>query len=589
MESGECQSKIRLTDDVQMKEIDRRTVEEIGLPAIVLMETAAHAIVDETVALLEKCDAGKKGRVLAIYGTGGNGGDAIAASRLLHCKGYRVDMMPAFPGKAMSETAGKELEIAKRIGVPEIISGKANELVNKEGSKCNSETYTDIAEQQEFFGDYSVIIDGIFGVGLSRDLTGEVAEIVDKINASSAKVLSADIPSGIHAGNGSVLGTAVKADVTVTFGERKIGQFAYPGKEYCGKVVVADIGFPKYLTEQVCGSLSEGQKPVSGVKAWMYGGNRKGLLPKRAERTNKGTFGKVMIFAGSKEVTGAAVLAAKAAYRSGVGIVQVVSAAECIDIIRTAVPEAMTVVLPENPTEETREKLRAEMSKAQSVLAGPGIGQGDAAKKVLEWMIELADELNKPLVLDADAVNLISMRLREQIDNGGKNTLDFKDNGEKNSTGKGRFNEAAERIRQLNSLLPKNTILTPHPKELSRLLGTAVSELLSAPIDIAKECIYNSELIFVLKDAATIVAGNGELYVNTSGCNGMATGGSGDVLAGIIAGLLTNLEPSEAATLGVYLHGLAGEKASEELGTRSMLAGDMLEAYPKVLKELEEQ
>lgn len=512
----------------QMQEIDRRTIEEIGIPSLVLMEKAAEALAAEAGDMAACGNNKAQTRILAVCGTGGNGGDAIAAARILHFRGYRVSLWLAGEESRMTGSALQELKIAGKCGVPEI---------RQTGTEPD-------------FGEYDILLDGLFGVGLSREITGHYRETIEKMNASGARILAVDIPSGIHAGTGECMGVCIQAERTVTFGERKIGQLLYPGAAACGRLITADIGFPPFLTEQVVREQKEDKS--RNICCMSCGAEDIARLPVRTAYSNKGTYGKVLVIAGSEEVTGAAYLAARAAYQCGVGLVKLLSSPGCISTVRHLLPELLTGVLPEEEY-EFAERIRKETAWADVILAGPGIGTGERAKKILTCSINEAANQKKPLLLDADALNLLAAGLRQT--------------------------KTGERIKELAGLLPAGTVLTPHLKELSRLTGLETGWIAAHLIDTAKQCTYNNELIYVIKDARTITAYRDEFCLNTSGCDGMATGGSGDVLAGMIAGLMTGMKPEEAAGLGVYLHGLSGEKAAERAGRRGMLAGDILEAF----------
>lgn len=530
-----------IADAAQMKEIDRRTSEEIGIPAIVLMERAAEQIAGQAEKLL--CDphslefsfsessaqenllAGK--RVLAVYGAGGNGGDAVAAARLLKLKGASVYLYSA-GNKIPCELTARQLAIAKKCKVEELTQFPE---YGKTGNDID-------------FSAYDLILDGIFGIGLSREVEGECRALIMQINEAKTPVLSIDIPSGIHAGTGECLGAAVRAALTVTFGEYKIGHFLYPGIFYCGKTVLADAGFVPEFNRKV---LLAGK-----YQYFTYDrSDKKRLLSARVPHSHKGSYGKVLIYAGSENITGAAYLSAKAAYRCGVGLVKLLSVPECVNTVRQMLPEALYEILPE---EKEAEFFSREVAWADAVLIGPGIGTGEEAAKSLSLLLAAGREQKKPFVLDADALNLLAKEADQQ-----ERIQNF------------------ERLVWISQKLPKYSILTPHPKELSRLTGQTVGEITEHFIDTARQCIYNNHLIYVLKDASTLVARGREIYINRSGCDGMATGGSGDVLAGMIAGLCVGRGAYEAASAGVFLHGLAGEYARQRCGCRAMLAGDILD------------
>ncbi|MDE7325178.1 MAG: NAD(P)H-hydrate dehydratase [Lachnospiraceae bacterium] len=550
-----------VADAGQMKEIDKRTSEEIGIPPIVLMEKAAERIAGVAAFMLgragmpdgveayggqeiekwEKLGTGHSinglpagdnllsgKRVLVVYGAGGNGGDAVAAARLLKLKGASVCLLAA-DEKPPGTLTGQELLAARWCGL----------------EPYDFTEYTKTGKRLDFSA-YDIILDGIFGIGLLREVRGEYLTLMEGINTSGVPVLCIDIPSGIHAGTGECLGAAVKATVTVTFGEYKVGQLLHPGSYYCGKIFLADAGFVPKLNRRV---LTGGQYCYLTYEP----GDLLGLLPKRVPRSNKGSYGKVLIYAGSASVTGAAYLAARAAYQCGVGLVKLLSPSGCVDVVRRMLPEALYGVVEKR---EEADFFRREVAWADAVLAGPGIGTGGDAGENMARLIAAVKAEKKPLVLDADAINLLAAEADMVCAPTGG---------------------IQERLSYLAHQLPEYTILTPHPKELSRLTGLAVGEITQHFMDTAKRCTKNNKLIFVLKDAHTLVACGNEIYINRSGCDGMATGGSGDVLAGIIAGLCVGEEAFAAARMGVFLHGLAGEWAQEKYGSRAMLAGDLLD------------
>ncbi len=537
-----------IVDEKQMQQIDRYTIEQIGIPALVLMEKAAEAVAEQVKYLIAKLSVKKEtARILAVYGTGGNGGDAIAAARLLHLEGYCVNLYAADNSAQLCETAAAELKIAKNCSVPEV-SGTDKELD---------------------FASYHILVDGIFGVGLSRTIEGKYRDLIERINASKAKILAVDIPSGVHAGTGRCLGVCVQADCTVTFGARKVGQLLYPGAEYCGRLVCTDIVFPPFVIEKVVKKLE--------YAYFTYTKKDIDQLPPRKQYSNKGTYGKVLVFAGSKEVFGAAYLSACAAYKCGVGLVKLVSARECIEMVGKMLPEALMQAIPENGGDKDFWNLQIDW--ADAVLAGPGIGTKDMAKNALTNLIAALKDRQKPFILDADALNLLAMWLDGTWNGFDQSAVPFKEDDNFIKNKKQEEFPLRERLAKLCALLPEKTVLTPHIKELSRLTKKPVSQIVEDFVDTAKQCLYNRELIYVLKDARTIVVGDGEIYINTSGNSGMATGGSGDVLAGMIAGLSVGVGTLKAARLSVYLHGLAGDKAAEEYGERGMLAGDILRAF----------
>ncbi len=511
-------------DSKRMKMIDDYTVNTVGIPAMELMERAASKLVSVMQQSITKED-----RILAVCGPGNNGGDGVAAGRILFLQGYHVAILFIGEEGKCTPQMRAQLEMAKNLEIPLENSNKLSE--------------------------YNIIIDAVFGVGLSKPVTGVFEEIIRKLNENQSVVYSVDIPSGISAENGAVMNVAVKADETVTFGHNKIGLLLYPGAEYAGKITVADIGFPLEATEQARPDTIYYQK--EDLKR----------LPKRKNYSHKGTYGKVLIIAGSKGMAGAACLSARAAYRSGAGLVKVLTS-ECNRIILQAqLPEALFAAYDDEDrdAETLQQQILADLTWATVIVVGPGLGLSKVSAELVETVIRKA---KVPVIIDADAITLLSMRLEEH--------------------GKEASHRPEQRLSTLSDLLPAGTILTPHLMELSRLLGLPVSDIANNLIDTARQCSYNNKLIYAVKDARTIVARDNRYYINVSGNHGMATGGSGDVLTGIIAAMIAQgMEPYEAACLAVYIHGMAGDEATREKGSYSMMASDIIGSIEKVLIDYE--
>lgn len=502
----------------EMKACDKDAIERIGIPSMVLMERAALAVLHTFDEL-----GLSPGRVLIVAGMGNNGGDGLALGRLLLERGEDVAVyMEGNPEKMTEET-----RLQKKI-------------LEKSGFSIQSKI-----EDTE----YDMVIDALFGIGLSREITGDCRTLVERINhmkSRGALVCSLDIPSGICADDGRVLGCSVCADITVSFAFAKIGHLCYPGRESAGKLFVKDIG----VTEKSFGC----KKP----SAFYYERAELGcLLPKRQKAGNKATFGKVLLAAGSRDMCGACILCAGAVLRAGAGMVKIITPACNREIIQQSVPEAMLYTFEGLPDEE---KVLQSMDWADVVVAGPGLGTGQDGSLLMEWILRyersspqsLPDAKGLPLVIDADGLNLIAMKSELQ-----------------------------------NMLKGKKAILTPHPGELMRLLKKDMKSYQGRQMELSRELAELFSCTAAAKDASTLVVQNGreEIYINTSGNDGMATAGSGDVLAGLIGGLLAQkMEPFEAACLGVFLHGLAGENASERKGRFGMLAGDIVESLSLVAK-----
>lgn len=477
----------------EAKELDSHAIQTIGMPSLVLMERAAMSVA----AYMIKKE--RKGiRVLAVCGTGNNGGDGIAVARILYEMGYETAIAVVGETERMTPETKRQFLLAINSQVP---------VVSLSSIKESS---------------FDILVDGIFGVGLSRKVDGVYAEIIENMNQSRAKIYAIDVPSGVNGTTGEIMGVAVQADCTVTFGVNKVGLVLYPGCENAGEVVVADIGFPKESRNNVrCTCYHYEPSDLS------Y------LLPKRPSRSHKGTFGKVLVIAGSQEMSGACYLAAKAAYCSGAGLVKAVSTENNREILLNALPEVLFT---------TREYLKEGIEWADAVVIGPGIGLSEDAKEMLQYVL---DNCALPTVIDGDAIRLCA---------------------------------------QLTDSLTNNVIVTPHVKEMSYLTGMSVSELQQDLLGSTKDTARELGCVLVQKDARTIVSDGEECYINISGNNGMATGGAGDVLAGMLGGLLAQkMEPYLAAKTAVYIHGLGGDAARKKKGTYALMASDIIEGIVKVL------
>ncbi len=493
---------LKIVKAAEMKAYDKFTIENIGLPSLLLMERAAL----ETVKVIFREFVPRK--VLVAAGNGNNGGDALAVGRILAERGIHVTFwMPCLDGR-LSEETQKQTEVLERVGYS----------IHNHFPKA----------------EYDIVIDGLFGIGLSRPLEGIYLDAVTDINdlkKQGAQIVSLDIPSGICADTGKLMGAAVKADMTVTFAFAKAGHYFYPGKEYTGRLFVRSIGIvgeeiakipASYLAFEEC-DLAE-------------------YLPERNPAGNKGTFGKVLLYAGSKDMCGAAVLCARAVLRAGAGMVKIITCEENRLIIQESIPEAMLYSFRDTVDKNEIEK---SLAWADVLIAGPGIGCGETAVLLLEQFLLQG---SKPMILDADAINLISMYT-------GLENL-------------------------LKAYQPGQVIMTPHPGEFCRLMKMQMDEYLTNPSGAVFKATNDLNCIMVGKNATTLIAASDtpRIYMNIQGTDGMATAGSGDVLTGIIGGLLAqHKEPVRAALSGVYLHARAGERAAALKSNYGVTAGDMIE------------
>ncbi|MCM1126786.1 MAG: NAD(P)H-hydrate dehydratase [Lachnospiraceae bacterium] len=497
----------------EMKQYDRETILRVGIPSLVLMERAAL----ETVRILCK-ERGRIHRALILAGTGNNGGDGLAVGRILASKGIKVTFLLAGNWDKLSEETARQKEILLNSG------------------------FSILRKLED--GEYDIVIDALLGIGLSREVEGEYAELIKSANAMKlrgAYICSVDIPSGICADTGRVMGCAVKADLTTAFAFAKRGELLYPGREYAGKLVVCDIGIP--------GCVLKGQSPAA---VYPEREDAFRMLPARRPDGNKGTFGKVLLIAGSYDMCGACILAGSSIFKAGAGMVKIITPQCNREILQSTLPEAMLYSYQEMP--ETR-RIQESLEWADVAAIGPGMGTGKAAEFLLMYCLENS---RIPMVLDADALNLI-----------------------------GREQKLAELLAGQQG---EHIVLTPHPGELVRLSGLDMECYRADRMKVIGETLQKYDCTLVAKDAVTLTIGRkeGELLINTSGNDGMAAAGSGDVLTGIISGLLAQKMPCfEAAGLSVFLHGLAGEAASKENGRYGMTAMDIVRHLPDVMCKTE--
>lgn len=525
----------------QMKACDKATIETYGIASLVLQERAALAVCRHIEAESTEPDLQKKlpdrGSVFVYAGVGNNGADAVACARILSGRGYRPRIFLVGEEARATEEMRAQLHSAAACGIP-------------------AEAFSKTIESS-FPGEVPVcIIDGLFGIGLNRAPEGAAADAIREINAwkeRGVKVVSVDIPSGVNADDGSVPGEAVRADCTVTFAFRKAGQLLYPGASYCGELYCEDIGIP-----------AEALPKETIPAAFCYQTAEEAPLPARSADGNKGSFGKVLLAAGSETIGGAAILAAKAVLGSGAGMVRVLTARGNRDALLTAVPEALLDIYDNDTTDAALEELcRKALAWADVLVAGPGIGTGEQAGKMLHTLLTQAD---LPLVLDADALNLIAAP-----------------------------DSALPGLLKAYAKKGHPVVLTPHIGEFCRLYQAVFGKPLSAEeckanlLRCPKELSKALGVVLLCKDARSVIADaapdqNGQdkpLFINTSGNDGMATAGSGDVLSGMIGAFLAGgLDAFAAACTGAYLHGCAGDLAAKETGKRAMTASDLLSALP---------
>ncbi len=406
--------------------------------------------------------------------------------------------------------------------------------------KMGIPVYTSAPNIQSGLKKADIIVDAIFGTGLKKDISGIYAKAITLINRSKKPVIAVDIPSGIDSDNGQIKGCAVRADLTVTFCLPKIGHLAYPGAEYSGSLKIADISIPKSLVDE--GSVKTHLITKDAVSE---------ILPKRRPDAHKGEFGHLFILAGSPGLTGAAVMAGFSALRIGTGLVTLGVPEGLNHIFETKITEAMTLPLSQT-NEQTinpaaKNKILNFLKKTDAAAIGPGLSQN---RETAQLIRELIREIKMPMVIDADGINALAGH--------------------------------ADILRKTKAQI----IITPHPGELSRLINITADDINRDRIAIARKASQQYNIIVVLKGANTVIAEpDGNVYINNTGNPGMASGGTGDVLTGMIAGLICQkVSPINAAIAGVFLHGLAGDITARQKGETGLIAGDMIKKIPEAIE-----
>lgn len=511
---------MRIVTSAQMKWIDSTAINRYGIPGVVLMENAGRRVAEEVIRLL----GGQAGKIVLFAGKGNNGGDVMVTARHLYNKGMEVKVFLLGREDDIKGDSKVNLDIARKINIPV--------LPLLEGG--------DLKEVERALEWGQVVVDGIFGTGLKGDVRGIPRQVIRLINNSSCRVISVDIPSGVHGDTGEICGECVKADLTVTFGYPKLGLLQYPGAEYTGELVIADISIPSLIGDE------------AGLNMYLITNDYiRSLIPPRRPNSHKGTYGRGLIVGGSEGMTGAVALASTGCLKSGAGLIKAAIPTALNPILENKLTEVMTVALGE------RDSTRLEMSsinrleelldEADAVALGPGMGVDRERVKVVEFIISKS---RVPLVLDADALNCIALDP------------------------------------QILSKVSAPVIITPHPGEMARLLKCSVSDVQKDRVAAARYFSQEWGVITVLKGANSVIASpQGNIYINTTGNPGMASGGMGDVLTGVITGLLCQrLEPIQAACAGVYIHGLAGDIVASDKGEYGLTATQVAERIPEAIK-----
>jgi hydroxyethylthiazole kinase-like uncharacterized protein yjeF len=516
----------------EMRTIDRETISNYGITGVVLMERAGLAVAGKVKELVGR------GKVIIVAGRGNNGGDGFVVARNLHNDGWKVKVFLAARPEDLKGDALVQYKTAVKFGV-------------------EIKPIQDLLSQSPLIlTGHSIVVDALLGTGLSKDVTGILADVIDTINESGRPVFSVDIPSGISSDDGQIMGTAIRAHYTITFGLPKRGHLLYPGAQCSGRLFVEDIGFPKTLlcSDKLNVELIE-KKSVYSV------------MPERRRYSHKGTYGHVLIVAGSRGKTGAALMAAKACLRAGAGLVTLGVPESLADVFQSRVTEEMTLPLPvkgDGTLSRKASRIILDFLKgtAHLLAIGPGIGVSTETELIMK---DLVKHSSSPIVIDADGINSLKGQ-------------------------KGIFSKASVPV-----------ILTPHPGEMARLLhdnrrkGTTKKDSYSKSPDrgirrsieqngitTALSFARDTKTYLVLKGVPTIIATpDGKAFINATGNPGMATGGTGDVLTGMIAGFLSQtMNPLSSCMLGVFMHGLAGDIAASEKGMHPLIATDIIQNIP---------
>jgi hydroxyethylthiazole kinase-like uncharacterized protein yjeF len=488
----------------QMRALDARLINEAGIPGIVLMEHAAAGVVQSVLELLPE-----NGDVLILCGGGNNGGDGLAVLRQLAMRHVRARALLLSPPERLTGDALLQYRMAVGCGL------SMRTVLTEEESET-----IDIAAD--------VLVDALFGTGLSRPVEGRYRRIIERVNEANARVVAVDIPSGVDGETGHVLGAAIRADITVTFQHKKMGHLLFPGRSLAGEIHVAPIGIIEPPRDAAL------QYEEADIAA---------LLPPREQNSHKGTHGRALLCGGSAPYAGAALLSAKSALRAGCGLLHV-AVPRGIRPLFAAFPDAICHPAGQNDewTDAAAQDAAALLLSVDVAAIGPGMGKGEGIPDLLRAALLSG----KSLVIDADGLNALCAH------------------------------------RELFALLHKNVILTPHPAEMARLTGGDVKTIADSPIEAARAASQQWGCTVLLKGATSVIAQGERLCLNTTGNTGLAKGGSGDVLTGILLALLAQkIPPFEAACAGAYLLGATADQAYALLGTRMLTPSDVIKAFDR--------
>ncbi len=514
---------MRLVKSFEMREMDRLTIQDLGIPGAVLMENAARGA---TRIFMDHFEPSRDAHVVILCGSGNNGGDGYVMARYIKEAGVAVTVILLSELKKISGDARTNLDVIQRLNIEVLEIPDAKKWVKgrRVVRACDA------------------IIDGILGTGLNSPVRGFYRKVIEEVNALSKPVMSIDIPSGLNADTGQIMGVAMKADLTVTFGFPKIGQLVFPGAEVVGRLTRVNIGIPESIGRQVPENARISEPDDFHL-----------LFDAEGQDVHKGSRGHLLVLAGSTGKTGAATLTALGALRAGAGLVTLGVPKTLNSILETKLTEAMTVPLPETPegslSLKAEEKINMLMEGKTALALGPGLSTHPETATLVRNIVKTC---RVPMVIDADGLNALPENLAVLADCKGE------------------------------------TILTPHPGEMGRLTGQKISDIQNDRVGAARRFVEEHGCHLILKGARTLIAApGGPIYVNPTGNPALSSGGSGDVLTGLVGGFLARRWPmKEAGIAAAYLHGLAADYLSEDMGQAGVLAGELLDVFPELMRAL---
>jgi hydroxyethylthiazole kinase-like uncharacterized protein yjeF len=516
---------MKLLTAAQSRELDRLSQEKYGIASYTLMTNAGEAVAR---AVVEKYRARISDGALIIAGKGNNGGDGFVTARKLHQDGVKVLAILLAKASALKGDAARAHAdfLAAGGAITEVENEAALDAAMRDGT--------------------GIVIDAIFGTGLNAAVSGFPGAAIEKLNALKVPVAAIDIASGVNSDTGAVMGAAVDAALTMTFGFAKFGHVSYPGAAHCGELKIAEIGFaPQALVEIAPKGLFLEAKDVRG---WM---------PPRIDNSHKGLYGHVMVIAGSRGKAGAALLSSRGALRAGAGLVTAAIPNCVADVVSSGQAELMTEAIADRDGHfdgrAATEALASLIKPMNSIVVGPGIGVSDGTEDLIAWLINEAVQPDRPMLIDADGLNVLAQIGPQKL---------------RNAKGP--------------------VVLTPHPGEMSRLLGISTKEVNADRIRAAKKLAEETGAVVLLKGARSVIAApSGEVYINSTGNPGMGTPGMGDALSGMTGALLAQrMDALRALAFGVFLHGYAADRVAARYGRVGYIVGDLLDELPRAIDTL---